>query len=85
MSPIAVAAVVAVATADAASGQWQQHDQGHWQLQRDHIEIGRKIGSGEFGDVCKGVMTGTGDNEGMKKVGDKWIWVAPEGSASNGA
>lgn len=41
-------------------------DWGHWQLQRDHIEIGRKIGSGEFGDVCKGVMTGTGDNEGMK-------------------
>ena len=31
------------------------------------------------------VKEDAGDNEGIKKVGDKWIWVAPEGRASNGA
>lgn len=38
----------------------------HWQLPRDTVEIGKRIGAGEFGDVCDGIMSGTGKNEGMK-------------------
>lgn len=38
---------------------------GTWQLARDTIEMKRKIGSGNFGEVWKGKLRGTGANEGM--------------------
>eukprot|EP00039_Didymoeca_costata_P023815 m.8415 g.8415 ORF g.8415 m.8415 type:complete len:694 (+) comp3886_c0_seq1:214-2295(+) len=45
-------------------------DWGHWQLERDTVEIQNKLGSGEFGDVCKGILHGTGEHKGMQ------AWVA---------
>lgn len=38
---------------------------GHWELRRDQIEILKKIGEGEFGEVSEGKLHGTGENEGM--------------------
>ena len=65
--PTSPAAAPAVRAAPAAAGKVDAEtiDWGHWQLARDHVEVGKKIGSGEFGAVCKGIITGTGSNEGM--------------------
>lgn len=51
---------------------------GHWQLDRAQITTGEKIGEGEFGEVIKGKLHGTGKHEGM--VANVAIKVQTKGS-----
>lgn len=38
---------------------------GHWQLDRSQVEMQERIGVGEFGEVLRGKLHGTGKHEGM--------------------
>ena len=38
---------------------------GNWRVHRDQVEVGKKIGDGEYGEVFSGVLKGTGKNAGM--------------------
>lgn len=38
---------------------------GNWRINRDQVEVGKKIGDGEYGEVFRGVLKGTGKNAGM--------------------
>lgn len=43
-------------------------DWASWNTTWKHLDIDRRIGCGEFGEVAKGIMRGTGENEGMSAM-----------------
>jgi len=53
---------------DDANDDVETMDWAHWQLPRGNVDVGKRIGAGEFGDVCTGIMHGHGDNVGMKAM-----------------
>eukprot|EP00039_Didymoeca_costata_P019872 m.339237 g.339237 ORF g.339237 m.339237 type:complete len:778 (+) comp18716_c0_seq1:219-2552(+) len=52
-------------TLDGFSEETETDDWGHWQLSRNQIEMKNKLGEGEYGEVWRGILKGTGENEGM--------------------